>query len=316
VNVPGGWRRSRSGPDAGKYGAGPHYRNEGWGFILPAFLCITIFYFYPLLQSVVYSFFQLEYTTDWLHAPFVGLRNYAAVMGSIEFWQSVRFTLLFTAGVVVLDLSAGMLLAIAAYWIHPALRALLRTIIIIPWAIPRVIQASIWRWMFNSDVGIIGTLLVRLGLAAEAPLFLADPNLALVCVVLTYVWKGASISAVFLMAGLASVPQDLHDAARIDGAGRLRRFFAVTLPVMFPTLVVTMLFRLRDALRVFDVIIGLTGGGPGNATESLNTFAYRMYFDFNNYGLGSAYAFIIFLIIGIISIFYMKKFLGRFDFVR
>lgn len=196
------------------------------------------------------------------------------------------------------------------------MRSLIRTIIIIPWAIPRVIQASIWRWMFHSEAGIIGLILVKLGVVSEAPLFLANEQLALMSVVFTYVWKGASISAVFLLAGLASVPAELHDAARIDGAGNVKRFFWITIPSMLPTLLVTLLFRLRDALRVFDVIVGLTGGGPGNATESLSTYAYRIYFDFNNYGMGSAYAFIIFITVGSISVLYMRHFMQSFEFVK
>ncbi len=275
-----------------------------------------LFYFYPFLQSALYSLFSLQYSTDWLHAPFAGLRNYAAVLSSPEFWQSFRFTLLFTVGAVVLDMSIGMLLAQAAFWVHPAFRLALRIIIIIPWAIPRVVQAGIWRWMLNSDVGIIGALLVRLGITDSPPLFLGEPFLALLSIIIAYVWKGASISAVFLMAGLASVPRELQDAARMDGAGVLKRFFSITIPVMLPTIVIALLFRTRDALRVFDVIIGLTGGGPGNSTESLSTYAYRIYFDFNNYGIGSAYAVIIFLAVAALSIVYVKRFLERFEFVK
>jgi len=295
---------------------GKTYRNRDWGFLIPALLCLGVFYYYPFIQSALYSFFRLEYTTDWLHAPFVGVQNYVAVLGSYEFWHSLRFTALFTLGAVALDLSLGMLLALSAYWIHPFFKTLLRIIIIIPWAIPRVIQASIWRWMFNSDVGIVGTLLVRLGLAESPPLFLGEPALALMSVVMAYVWKGASISAVFLMAGLASVPRELQEASRIDGAGGMRRFFSVTVPVMAPTIVIAGLFRTRDALRVFDVIIGLTGGGPGMATESLSTYAYRIYFDFNNYGIGSAYAVIIFIGVAVLSGLYIKRFLERFEFVK
>ncbi len=285
-------------------------------FLVPALCALTLFYYYPFLQSALYSLFSLEYSTDWLQAPFIGLQNYRRVLSSPEFWQSLRFTILFTIGAVILDMSIGMLLAQATFWIHPMFRVILRTIIIIPWAIPRVIQASIWRWMLNSEVGVIGVLLVRFGITDSPPLFLGEPRLALLSIILAYVWKGASIAAVFLMAGLASVPKELQDAARIDGAGSVRRLFSITIPVMLPIIVIAVLFRTRDALRVFDVIIGLTGGGPGNATESLSTYAYRIYFDFNNYGIGSAYAVIIFIAVAVLSIVYIKRFLERFEFVK
>jgi ABC-type sugar transport system permease subunit len=134
----------------------------------------------------------------------------------------------------------------------------------------------------------------------------------MVSVVWAYVWKGSAISAIFLMAGLATVPRELHESARIDGAGPLRRFFSVTIPVMLPTIFVTLLFRTRDALRVFDMIFGLTRGGPGNATETLSTFTYKVYFSFNRYGEGSAYAIITFLLIFAVSILYLRQVSHRF----
>ena len=158
-------------------------------FLIPALCALTIFYYYPFLQSALYSVFSLEYSTDWLQAPFIGLQNYRRVLSSPEFWQSFRFTILFTLGAVILDMSIGMLLAQATFWIHPMFRVVLRTIIIIPWAIPRVIQASIWRWMLNSEVGVIGVLLVRFGITDSPPLFLGEPRLALLSIILAYVWK-------------------------------------------------------------------------------------------------------------------------------
>jgi len=186
-------------------------------------------------------------------------------------------------------------------------RNILRAIIIIPWAIPNVIQASIWRWLFNTDVGLIGDLLVRSGIADSPPLFLARPALAYLAVTWAYVWKGAAISSIFCMAGLATVPKEIQEAARIDGAGAFRRFFLVTLPTMAPVLFVALIFRTRDALRVFDLVYGLTGGGPGGSTETLSTITYKTYFSFSQYGLGSAYAIISFVLIFSVAVVYLYR---------
>lgn len=280
--------------------------------LFPAAAALFIFYYYPVAQSAIYSLFDLRYSTDWLRAPFVGFGNYLVALTQPEFWSAFRFTALFTVGAVFLDFWIGMLFAAATFWVHRSVRTLLRAIIIIPWAIPNVIQASIWRWLLDTDVGLIGDLMVRSGLVDSPPLFLTNQALAMVSVVWAYVWKGSAISAIFLMAGLATIPRELHESARIDGAGALRRFFAVTIPVMVPTIVVTLLFRTRDALRVFDIIFGLTQGGPGNATETLSTFTYKIYFSFNRYGEGSAYAIITFLIIFAVSAVYLRQVSHRF----
>jgi ABC-type sugar transport system permease subunit len=275
--------------------------------LVPATLALLAFYYVPAGQSAIYSFFGLRFSLSLTADAFVGFGNYGEALTSPEFWGALAFTLFFTVCAVGLDLSIGMLFALAGYWVHKRLRSLLRAIIIIPWAIPTVIQASIWRWMFNTDVGLIGDLLVRSGLTSSPPLFLVDSRLAFVAVVWAYVWKGASISAIFCMAGLATVPRELQEAARIDGANRLRTFFSVTIPTMLPVLIVALIFRTRDALRVFDVVFGLTRGGPGGSTETLSTLTYKTYFGFNQFGLGSAYAMISFVIIFSVAVAYLYR---------
>ena len=210
---------------------------------------------------------------------------------------------------------AGTLgLALATFWVTPALRGPLRAIIVIPWVIPQIIQASMWKWMYNSDVGLIGNVLVRLGVVDSSPLFLVTPGLAMVSLVLAYVWKGAAITAIFLMGGLALVPQDLHEAATIDGAGPWRRFWAITFPLITPTVLVTLLFRTMDALRVFDLVYGLTGGGPGTSTETLSSFGYKFYFSFVRFGQGSAYAMVTFVLVVSVSIVYVLRVRHSFNF--
>jgi ABC-type sugar transport system permease subunit len=205
-------------------------------------------------------------------------------------------------------------LALTTYWVWPRLTGVLRAIIIVPWAIPQIIQASMWKWLYNTDVGMVGDLLVQLGLAGTPPLFLANPSLARWSIILAYVWKTSSVTAIFLMGGLALVPPELHDAAKVDGARAWRRFWTITIPMIMPTILVTLLFRTMDALRVFDMVYGLTGGGPGTSTDTLSSFAYKYYFKYVQYGKGSAYAVVTFILILIASIVYIKRVQPHFRF--
>jgi ABC-type sugar transport system permease subunit len=286
----------------------------GLAMVIPAVLGLVIFNYYPIIQSFIYTLFDLDSTTDVASSEFVGVRNYVDVMNSGEFWGTFGFTVGFTVVVVVLDLTLGMLLALSTFYVPRRMRAALRAVIIIPWAIPKVIQASMWRWMLNGEVGPIGDLMVRLGLVEEPPLFLVDQVLAMGSVFLAYSWKGASIAAFFMMGGLALIPKDVMESAKVDGARAMRRFFSITLPMLLPTIYVALLYRSQDALRVFDVIYGLTGGGPGSTTETLSSFAYTSYFRYAQFGRGSTYAIVTFILVAAVGIFYIGRVRKNFSF--
>ena len=286
----------------------------GLVLVAPAVIGLVVLNYYPILQSALYSLFALDSNTDWLRAQFVGLRNYRDVMQSDQFWYTLFFTVGFTVVVVALDISLGMLLALATFYVPKGVRGLLRAIIIVPWAIPKVIQASMWRWMLNSDVGPVGDILVRLGIASEPPLFLVDRVLAMGSVVVAYTWKGSSIAAFFLMGGLALIPREVIESAVVDGASAVRRFFSVMLPMVMPTVYVALLYRSQDALRVFDVIYGLTGGGPGTATDTLSSFAYTAYFRYAQFGRASTYAVVTFVLVAVVGVFYIGRVKRNFSF--
>lgn len=283
-------------------------------FLAPAFLALAVFLFYPIVQTALYSLFDLRYSTRWREAPFVGLDNYRQVLASREFWGTMAFTLLFTVAAVALEFVLGLGMALATFWVAQPLRGVLRAIVVVPWAIPPIIQASMWRWLFNTDVGLMGALAVGLGLAERPPLFLADPRLAVVSVVLAYVWRGSAITAIFLMGGLAMVPPHLLDAAKVDGARAWMRLRRITLPLILPTVLVVLLFRTLDALRVFDIVYGLTGDGPGTTTETLSSFAYKFYFTFVQFGRGSAYALVIYGMTLALSLAYVRHILPHLRF--
>ncbi|MCL4458850.1 MAG: sugar ABC transporter permease [Chloroflexi bacterium] len=276
-------------------------------FLLPAFIGVIVFYYYQIVQTGIYSLYNLQYTADWRQQPFVWLRNYWVVFHSTYFWQSMYFTLYFTIMATGLELCVGLAMAMATFWVPRGLGGILRAIIVMPWVIPPIINAMIWRWLFHPDVGLFGYVLTRMGIVSKPPLFLTDPLLAMHSLIFADVWKNASIMAIFLLGGLAAIPQDVYDAAKVDGARAWFRFWRVTLPLLLPTILVALLFRGIDALRTFDLVYGLTGGGPGTATETLSSFAYKYYFTYGKFGLGSAYAIVVFAIIIGLALFYLSR---------
>jgi len=275
-------------------------------FIVPAALGIFLFYYYQIGQTIIFSLNHLDHVTQWTPETFVGLGNYIDVFKGKSFLGALYFTFYFTVVAVFLEFWIGLGMAMTSFWVSPKLRGFVRSIIVIPWAIPPIISANIWKWLFNADVGM-GALLKQAGLVKEAPVFLADPVLAMHSVILADVWKMSSMMAILLIGGLAIIPQDIYDAAKVDGARGFYRFVRITLPMLAPTILVALLFRCMDALRTFDLIYGLTKGGPGTSTETLSSFTYKYYFTAAQFGLGSAYGMVVFVLILGLSTIYISR---------
>ncbi len=265
-------------------------------------------------SNCFYSFFKLHRTVDWLNDTFVGLQNYAAVFRSEAFRSSFLFTLYFTVMTVALELCLGLGMAIATFSVHPRLRGILRAVMVVPWAIPPIVSAMLWKWLFHADAGVFAYLLTSSGLVENLPPFLTDPTLAIHSIIIASVWKNASIMGILLLGGLASIPKDVYDAAKVDGARTWFRFRRVTLPMLLPTILVTVLFRTLLALRMFELSYGMTGGGPGTTTDTLSTFAYKYYFTYSRFGVGSSYAMVIFAIVLAVAIIYVSRVRGNLRF--
>jgi len=275
-------------------------------FLIPTFIGIATFAFFPIASSFWWSLHELRYRIKWTGMPFVGLANYVWAFTTPDIWGSLGYTLYFVAVSVTLEFLIGLGMALAMFHTF-RLRGILRAVVIIPWAVPAIIQASMWKWMFHPDAGVISDILMRIGLISRPVNFLGEPILAMHSVILADVWKTSSFMAIMLFAGLASIPQDIYDSAKVDGARMWFRFRHITLPLMFPIILVALLFRTMDAFRVFDLVYGLTGGGPGTSTEVLSTFSYKFYFSYARFGQGSTLAIVIFLIILIISALYIRN---------
>jgi multiple sugar transport system permease protein len=276
-------------------------------FLLPAFIAVAIFLYYPLIQTFIYSFFKMQRTMDWLHSPFVGLKNYVAVLTSQAFRGAFLFTLYFTVVSVALEIGLGLGMAMATFSVSSRLRGVLRAVLVVPWAIPPVVSAMLWKWLYHPDAGLFGYLVHASGLTDKAPQFLTDPILAVHSIILADVWKNTSIMGILMLGGLAAISKDVYDASKVDGARGWFRFRRVTLPLLLPTVLVCLLFRSLEAFRMFELSFALTGGGPGTTTDTLSTFAYKYFFTYSKFGVGSSYAMVIFAIVLVLAIAYVSR---------
>jgi multiple sugar transport system permease protein len=276
---------------------GMNREESGARFVAPALLLLAVVAIYPVFY-VFYLSLQRRMLIFGI-SKFAGLGNYRFLLGDDRFWNAFGNTVYFTLLSVTLELLLGM--GIALLLNRPfRLKGVLRAVVLIPWAVPTVVSAKIWEWMYNTDFGILNHIL---GMKIN---WLGSPSWALNAAVFMDVWKTTPFVAVLLMAGLHVIPPELYQAARIDGAGPLQIFHRITLPLLKPVILVALIFRTLDAFRVFDAVYVLTGGGPANSTETLSIYAYKVLFQTLQFGYGSALSAIVFFCVGSISVFYIK----------
>lgn len=270
-------------------------RRVAWLFVLPALACIALVGLVPLGWTVLESLHQHDLRMPWLGHPFVGLANYATVARDGRFWNALGHTAFFTVVTIGLEVVLGLMLALAMNrafrW-----RGAVRAAVLLPWAIPTVVAALLARFMFESPWGVIDTLLVRGGIVGEPVVWLADPRLAWVPLILADVWKTTPFVALLLLAGLQNIDPALYEAAAIDGASEWTQLRRITLPLLAPALLVALIFRTLDAFRVFDLVYVLTGGGPGTSTEPVALYAFTTLLQNLEFGYGATLSVVIFLI--------------------
>ncbi|MGL4177682.1 MAG: carbohydrate ABC transporter permease [Dermatophilaceae bacterium] len=254
---------------------------------LPALLLLVAFFAVPVGRNLVMSL--QEYTTRTFftgEAPFVGGSNYADVVTSSLFWSSVANTALFTVGSIALQFVVGLALAVFFDRAFPLSRTL-RAALLLPWLIPLVAGSAVWRGILDQDAGILNSALGAVGV--EPVGWLTSPDIALASVVLVNVWVGIPFNLVLLYSGLQDIPAELHEAAALDGANGWERFRHVTLPLLRPVVLVVLVLGVVYTLKVVDVIVALTGGGPANATQTLAVRAYQSAFIDFEFGVGAAW---------------------------
>lgn len=263
----------------------------GWMLSAPALATIAVVALFPIAWTVCESLHLHDLRMPWLGRPFVGLDNYAEALADPRFAGALAHTAAFVAATVTLELVGGLLLALILDRAS-RMRGIVRAAVLLPWAIPTVVAALVWRFMFESPSGLVSSTLAQAGLAS--PTWFADAQAAWLPLILADAWKTTPFVAILLLAGLQNIDRSLYEAARVDGAGAWRQFKDITLPLLKPALLVAFLFRALDAFRVFDVIYVMTGGGPGTATEPVALYTFTMLLQNLRFGFGSALSVMVF----------------------
>ena len=282
------------------------YENPSFALLLntPCLIAIVVLVGYPIVQSAWTSLHKHNLKRPRVF-EFVGLGNYLAILESEEFWSAFWITMLFTALVVALVVTLGMLIALLLNQSFPG-RGLVRTLILLPWAIPPVVNGLMWQWIYDLKVGALNGLLVSLGVLKEYRGWLSDPTSALLALVWADVWNLVPLAVILLLAALQRIPSELYDAARVDGGSLLQHFRHITMPWLAQPLLIVLILQTMSAIRAFDVIYVLTAGGPGTATTTLSWKTFLITFDNLDFGMGNAYAYSVSLITFVLALIYFR----------
>ncbi|MGB3239243.1 MAG: sugar ABC transporter permease [Geitlerinemataceae cyanobacterium] len=270
-------------------------QKTGLLLVLPALLLLLLIYAYPIFRALGLSFFSQNLGTQ-LQPEFAGLTNYSRMLEDGRFWQSLWNTTVFTFSALIIELVLGTGIALV---LNQSFRGkgLVRTIAILPWALPTAIMALAWTWIFNDQYGILNDILLRLGWIESGINWLGNPTLAMIAAIVADVWKTTSFVSILILAGLQSISQDLYEAHAIEGATPWQSFRQITLPLLMPQITIAALFRFAQSFGIFDLIQVMTEGGPAGATEVVSLYIYstvRRYLDF---GYGAALVVVTFLIL-------------------
>lgn len=262
-----------------------------WRFLAPSLLIILGISLQPILSTFYLSFFHAQAGINQART-FAGLGNYLEMLADPVFWGTVGRTFYFMLVSVGLELILGLAIAQLIHS-HPPGWQLLRLSLIIPWAIPTIVNGSMWRWIYSADFGALNGLLMQLGLIKHYVPWLIDPARAMNLVILADFWHVVPFVALIIQAALATLPVEIEEAAVIDGADAFQRFLYVRLPLLRPAILVALIVRTVDAFRVFDIVYIITGGGPANGTMTISYLTYLETFSYGNLGNGAALSFLI-----------------------
>jgi multiple sugar transport system permease protein len=289
-------------------GAAPHAarRRFDWmpiQLVAPAGILMAILLLYPIGQAIVLGFFNTR-LLRYDQGAYVGFDNYARLLGDPAFWNALKVTLLYSLGTVVSTYLAGLGSALLLNRRFPA-RGLIRTLFILPWAIPEVVAVLIFVWMLDAQYGVLNYFLVEVGFI-DAPLaWLSDAGLALPALILVTTWQQFPLAMLIILAGLQMIPRELYEAAKVDGAGAWSRFRFVTMPGLRTVNVILVLILILSAFRRVTVIYAMTAGGPARSTETLSILTYNVAFQYQRIGYAAAIGTVLLLILLAFSIVYL-----------
>jgi trehalose/maltose transport system permease protein len=273
-----------------------------WLLLVPALAVVAFVAIYPLGKTVYESFTNQEFLAGLEPTKWVGLENYRTLWHDSIFRHSVWVTVKFTLITVAFEFVLGLIIALVVNS-HFRGRGLMRAVMLVPWAIPTVVAAKIWQWMLDDVFGVVNDLLMKLHIISHPHAWISDPATSLASVCAVDIWKTTPFVALLLLAGLQVIPRDLYEAAEVDGASPLQQFWRITLPLLRPAILVTLIFRTLDALRVFDVFFVFFGNRPD--TQTMAIYAQSTIVGDGHVGYGAAISVAIFLIIALFVVIYV-----------
>lgn len=282
------------------------YDNIGLLFILPAFLYMLVFVGYPIISNFILSFQNVSVKNLVKGTKeFIGFTNYAELFADEVFRKAMMNTLIFTVVCIVFQFLIGFALALFLNKKFSFAKPI-RGLLMIPWMMPMTITALIFKFMFSTNVGIINYILQSLGLMNENVEWLTNPHTAMIAVIAANIWIGIPFNTILISTGLTTISQDLYESASIDGANGKQKFFSITLPLLRSTIESILVLGFIYTFKVYDLVYVMTEGGPVNATHLLSTYSYKLSFDMFQYSQGSAVANVLFVILLLVGILYMK----------
>jgi multiple sugar transport system permease protein len=274
-------------------------------FVVPAMVFIVAILLYPLGYQLYMSVYGVTLGNFLVgNAPFVGLEQYQEVVTDSRFHHALWITLVFTVSCLVFQFIIGLALALFFNRAFPG-GGIMRALMLLGWMIPLVVSGNLWRWMLNGQYGVIN-LLVNVGPLDLGRDWLTGPNTALIGVIVANIWVGIPFNMVLLLAGLQGIPLTLYEAARVDGANPVQRFFYITLPQLRPVMIIVLLLGFIYTFKVFDLIFVMTAGGPVSATEVLPIYIYDIFFEFFRFGQGAAASMLVLVFPIILSVIYLR----------
>jgi len=289
-------------------GSQPSLRQQdarvAWLLIAPSLLVIVVVTLWPILSTLVLSFLDAPTGINQTRT-FVGLANYLSMLRDRTFWETIGRTMHFTLVSVSLELILGLAIAQQIHS-HPPGWQFLRFSLIIPWAVPTIVSGAMWRWIYSADFGALNGLLMQLGLIKHYVAWLSRPELAMNLVILADLWHTLPFVALILQSALANLPEELNEAAMMDGANAFQRFFFIRLPLLRPAILVALIIRTVEAFRVFDIVFIITSGGPAFKTITISYLTYLNSFAYGKQGVGAALSFLISIFTLIMAYIYIR----------
>lgn len=279
----------------------------GFVLIAPAMICIVSVLLYPLLYSAYLSLFSTFVGPGRLVLSFVGLRNYLEVLSSPDWWLAFGRTSYFVLYDIVVGMSMGLGIALL-FSKQFRLRGVARALILFPYVLPSIVRALMWKWIYNSNYGFLDGILYQLGIIKSYIAWLSDPRLAIHMLIVANIWEGTPFAVIMYLAALQTIPLELYEASKVDGASAWQMFGKVTFPLLRPMTFTLIVMKIVATFKIFDLIYALTGGGPGSSTQVVGYLMYNTVFRSLQFGKGAAMSYLTLLIILGLVLFFSRVF--------